>query len=295
MWRLMNGGVNLFFRRDKHETVANLWIEMGSIPLCLHGGVEKLWDELKNMLKAEGIAVIKDIVSRVDIYSDFDMCEVDEFCRRFHENCKVTRARKIGQYAQEDLNTALYMNGYKHTGFSIGTDIKLRIYDKRYELKNDPIKWGVFADKYDGIPDILTRVEFQLRRNALKEFAVGDGARIEGVASYLTVREALWRYLTEDWFRLTEEKVDKDNNHQSRAKNWLFWDVVRSAVAQAVECVRRIRRKIQINPEHLFKMGMGCICKAAILEVAGALKRRRMLYVTSATSCVPTALNITVK
>ncbi len=242
---------------------------MGSIPLCLHGGVEKLWDELKNILKAEGITVIKDIVSRVDIYSDFDVCDVEEFCRRFHENCKVTRARKIGQYAQEDLNTALYMNGYKHTGFSIGTDIKLRIYDKRYELKNDPIKWGVFADKYDGIPDILTRVEFQLRRNALKEFAVGDDARIEGVASYLTVREALWRYLTEDWFRLTEEKVDKDNNHQSRAKNWIFWDVVRNAVAQAVECVRRIRRKIQINPEQLFKMGMGCICKAAILEKGG--------------------------
>ncbi len=261
-YRLMNGSVNLFFRRDRHETVANLWVEMGSIPLCLHGGVENLWARVKEVLESQGIHIIKDIVSRVDIYSDFDLFDVEECCRRFRENCKVTRARKIGQYAEEELNTALYMSGARHTGFSIGTDIKLRVYDKRYELKRDPLKWGVFADRYDGIPETLTRVEYQLRRNALKEFKTGDVERIEGVESYLAVREQLWRYLTEDWFRLTEEKVDKDNNHQSRAKNWTFWDVVQNAVARVEECIQRVRGKIMINPEHLFKMGMGCICKA---------------------------------
>ncbi len=164
------------------------------------------------------------------------------------------------------MNTALYMNGRKHTGFSIGTDIKLRVYDKRYELRNDPVKWGVFADKYDGIPDVLTRVEFQLRRVALKEFDVGDGARIEGVESYLAVRENLWRYLTEDWFRLTAEKVDKDNNHQSRAGTWFFWEVVQNAVSKASDVMQRVKRSVKVDPMHLFKMGMGCICKAVILE-----------------------------
>ncbi len=162
------------------------------------------------------------------------------------------------------------MNGYKHTGVSIGTDIKLRVYDKRYELRTDPLKWGVFADKYDGIPEILTRVEFQLRRNALKEFKTGDIERIEGVESYLTVRDQLWRYLTEDWFRLTADKVDKDNNHQSRAATWLFWEAVQNAVSKVVEYVQRVGRKIQIDPEHLFKMGMGCICKAAVMEKGNA-------------------------
>ena len=271
-YKLMNGGVNLFFRRDRHETVSNMWIELGSIPLCIYGGLENLWGEVQKVLKQEGVVIIRDIVSRVDIYSDFDICEVDEFCRRFYENCKVTRARKIGKYGQDELNTALYMNGYKHTGFSIGTDIKLRVYDKRYELRNDPIKWGVFADKYNGIPDVLTRVEFQLRRNALKEFEVGDGGRIEGVASYLPVREQLWRYLTEDWFRLTDEEVDKRNNHQSRAQTWTIWEAVQNAVSKAVDFIQRIDRKIKVDPAHLFKMGMGCICKAAILEAGSDIE-----------------------
>ena len=139
-------------------------------------------------------------------------------------------------------------------------------------MKNDPIKWGVFADKYVGIPDVLTRVEFQLRRNALKEFAVGTDDRIDGVDSYLKVRDNLWRYLTTEWFRLTDEPVDRKNNHQSRAKTWPVWESVQKAVGLVVDAVRRVKKKISVDCEHILKMSIGCMAKAAILEAGYSIQ-----------------------
>ncbi|MCC8164899.1 MAG: hypothetical protein LIQ31_01800 [Planctomycetes bacterium] len=268
---IRSGGVLIGFRRDKHETVANMWVEIGSIPLAANGGLTGVWAMLTAMFQKEGIRIEKDIVSRVDIYGDFDTCPVEEFCTRFNENKKISRARKVGHYG-EDLNYATYFSGRRHTGFSVGTNIKLRVYDKRYELEKDPIKWGIFAEKYDGIPDVLTRVEFQLRRVALKEFLTGDLERIEGVDSYLKNREKLWKYLTEDWFRLTEDAIDKQNKHQSRAETWSVWQVVQNAVVAAKE-IFRWKRAPKYDMEQLYRMAMGCICKIAAFEIGDAVEK----------------------
>ncbi len=266
---LKNGDVNIFIRRDKHETVANVWLEIGSIPLCRYGGLRNTLDEVYKVFKAEGITVVKEILSRVDMYADYDICGIHDFCERFYNKSRVTRARRIGNYGEVLLNYSSHMVGDDHTGFKIGTDIQLRCYDKRLELAKDPIKWGVFADKYDGIPETLTRVEFQLRRNGLKGVEVkgADGgvedARIDDVDSYLKARDGLWRYLTCEWFRFTENPVDKENKHHSRAKTWWVWEAIQNAVSSAVESVRRVRRKVQVNPELLDKIGYGCIMEAA--------------------------------
>lgn len=262
---IASGGVLIGFRRDSHETVSNMWVEMGSIPLAMNDGLTGVWGELKRMFKAESVTVIREIVSRVDMYADFDACDVSEFCRRFNEGMKVTRARKIGNYA-EDLNTATYLVGLRFTGFSMGTNIKLRCYDKRYELEKDPVKWGVFADRYNGIPEVLTRIEFQLRRVALKEFLFNGLDRIDGVDSYLAARDHLWKYLTEDWFRLTDEKVDAKNKNQSKASTWDIWRQIQDAAGHVVKEIFRHRRPAKVDMEHLYKMALGCMCKIAIWE-----------------------------
>ena len=265
---IMSGGVLLGFRRDSHETVSNMWVEMGSIPLAANDGLQGVWGMLKDMLKKESVTIVRDIVSRVDMYADFDNCDVGEFCRRFTEGMKVSRARKVGHYGEEDLNTATYLTGCRSTGFSLGHNIKLRCYDKALELEKDPVKWGVFAERYGGIPEVLTRVEFQLRRVALKEFLVNGLDRIDGVDSYLAARDHLWKYLTEDWFRLTEDAVDAKNNNQSKASTWTVWQTVQSAVGHVVKEIFRHHRSAQVDMEHLFKMAFGCMCKMAIWEKA---------------------------
>ncbi len=272
-YHLKAGDVNIFIRRDKYETVANIWLEIGSVPLCMAGGIRNAVDAVYKAFKAEGITVMKEILSRVDIYADYDICHVSDFCSRFVNNSRVTRARAISSHAiDEEINHAMYLSGSRYTGVSIGKDIRLRCYDKREEMKKNPIKWGVFAERYGGrIPETLTRVEFQLRRNALKEIQVmKDGettpGRIEDVDSYLKVRDGLWRYLTCEWFRFTEEPVDKKNNHYSRAKTWSIWEAVQNAVSSLCEAAKRIRRAVQVNPEHNKKMAIGVTMSAAMME-----------------------------
>ncbi len=214
---------------------------------------------------------MKEVLSRVDIYADYDICGIEDFCNRFFNNSRVTRARDTTNYGGEYLNFALYLSGARYTGVSIGKDILLRCYDKREELKKNPIKWAVFADRYDGIPETLTRVEFQLRRKALKEIQVlNEGetkpGRIDDVESYLKVRDGLWRYLTCEWFRFTEEPVDKKNNHHSRAKTWCVWEAVQNAVSSLCEAAKRVRRAVQVNPEHNKKMAIGVVMSAIMME-----------------------------
>lgn len=267
-YHIVSGGLHLFIRRDSHDTVANVWVEMGSVLLCRRGGVKGVWDDLRGMFAKEGMYILKDIVSRMDMYTDIDACGVDEFCQRFNDGRRVTRARKMGQYSCGDMNEGLYMVGRRYTGFSIGSDTKLRVYDKAFELRNDPIKWGVFEEKYDGIPEKLTRIEFQLRRVSLKAFSTEAGERIEGVESYLKLRENLWRYLTTEWFRLTAEHVDVENGHQNRADTWVFWEVVQAVVNEVVAPARRVLRKVQVNMDRLIKIGLGCFMKSALYEMA---------------------------
>lgn len=154
---IYSGGITIFLRESKSETVSNMWIEIGSIPLVTYGGLKGVWDMLQKMFKQENIFVEKDILSRVDMYIDTELAGVDTFCKKFENRCRITRARSIGQFSEEELNTAMYFSGKRYTGFTVGKNIKLRCYDKRHEMRNDPVKWSYFAEKYHGIPDTLTR------------------------------------------------------------------------------------------------------------------------------------------
>ncbi len=275
-YHLKSGDVDIFLRRDKHESVSNMWLEIGSVSLCRCGGLRNALDEIYAVFKAQGITVLKEILSRVDVYADYDSCKIHEFCDRMFNGSYITRARHIHYFGEDALDFSLHLDGRKYTGFSIGTQIHLRCYDKREEMKNDPIKWAVFAEKYDGIPDDLTRVEFQLRRKGLKDIQVmaDDGAepgRIEDVDSYLKVRNNLWRYLACEWFRFTEKPVDRKNKNNSKAKTWSTWEMVQNSVSSACESAKRTRRAVQVNPEHMKKMALGVVMGAAMLERPGEI------------------------
>jgi hypothetical protein len=262
---IRSGGITIGFRRERAETVSNVWVEMGSVPLAQNFGVKGLWKLVQEFFAKEGFTIEKHVISRVDMYKDIPDVHVGEFCEKMLKGCSVYRARRLGYY-WEELNTGMYLSGSCYTGFSLGKNIKLRCYDKRKEMRFDYIKWHIFCDLYNGIPEVLTRVEFQLRRRALTEFATSEVGRINTVEEYLAMRGSLWRYLTSTWFRLTEKEVDRKNEHQDRSVVWSVWGVIQQ-VAEGGKKVVRTAKKTLRDVSACYLQALGCIVKGAVFSM----------------------------
>ncbi len=121
--------------------------------------------------------------------------------------------------------SAVFKENRKITGFQYGKgDIVVRIYDKVTELlkPENSEKLLFFREKWGFFPESCTRIEFQLRRKALKEF------NINTFSDALNSVDDLWNYLTTSWFRHTSVSVDRKNSHQTRAKDSFFWSIVQN-------------------------------------------------------------------
>jgi hypothetical protein len=126
----------------------------------------------------------------------------------------VKQARRYRIYGDVRRdNTAVF-------GFSKHSVCSLRVYDKSLELKDNPAKraffhelWGVSLDEKVSV----TRVEFQLRKDILKELS---SVKFEDLVQNL---QGIWKYLTTKWFRLCE-KVNRHNTKD--AQNTKFWDII---------------------------------------------------------------------
>jgi hypothetical protein len=121
--------------------------------------------------------------------------------------------------------SAVHSFGRVPTGFVVGQgDLKVRVYDKFHEANRVVEKiaavvqyrWGYFTAT-------ATRVEFQVRRETLKEFG------IDTVDDWFSKRGAVCEYLCHDWFRLTNAPVDR--NHADRSETLPEWLTVQQAFA----------------------------------------------------------------
>jgi hypothetical protein len=80
-----------------------------------------------------------------------------------------------------------------------------RIYNKTEEIKTtgkDWFKTAWFENGWDGKKDVW-RIEFQLRREALKELGIDKVEDIKGN------EERLWNYLTNNWLKMNDPKWEK--------------------------------------------------------------------------------------
>ncbi len=89
--------------------------------------------------------------------------------------------------------------------------------------------WGV--DRYDA--QAVTRVEYQIKRPKLRLFANDEGKRIDTVFDLVHTLSSLWRYLTTEWTRHTENPVNRNHN-QSKSKVSEFWEKVQAVVWSGV-------------------------------------------------------------
>ena len=178
----------------------------------LHGaGVEYVVEWSRSLLESVCGPVLLE-VSRVDLFADFQGWSIS------------------GDHRREFLCRAdtrhLFENGEEFNGLQIGTRgsgaIFARLYDKTIEsAKSGTAYWkDVWGDTFD--PDLhVTRVEFELHREVLRQFGISTPDEVLGATG------SLWHYLTHDWLT---HRIPSDDETRSR------WPV-----SEQWQCVQRAR------------------------------------------------------
>jgi hypothetical protein len=240
-----SGDIFLFLSpRSPESPVPNMSLKIGS--LTCQGDLDQFFLYFHRFLRLLGCKVVEEIVSRFDICTDI--------------------AQKISESGVDDLSkqicrserSALYFSRKEFTGISIGKGaISCRIYDKIREMKDkqDSVKTAFFYEKWadsgDQFTDI-TRVEFQLRREFLKEIGVTD------YKSLVSVTHNIWTYCTEKWLRYASRSVDRLNKNHSQSGISDFWAIVQGSFDGSVSVTRK-RVVNTCNIEALGKQIRGCM------------------------------------
>ena len=213
--------IQLMNRAEPHETLPNGIIRITSIPLMRFGS-GACWARVEEWMEALGAEVVRACIGRVDLCVDLPGTEIDQLDRPYRLGHYVSRARLSAEYG---LETPLVNHrfGRQSTGFRLGGgDKRVRAYDKLRETQNEPEKRALLvARRWGGLPKAASRVEFQLRREALKEYG------IDSVDDYFGKRDAVAWDLCANWFRLTEGPVDPKHPERSRVLP-LWWDVAKA-------------------------------------------------------------------
>ena len=134
----------------------------------------------------------------------------------------ITLARNVRRYTQENQKLeALFQKGRTLTSIRIGGEqLHVRIYNKQIELKQHPEKAWERGLWNNPLATNVTRTEFQLRREKLKEF------QIESTATLESKIPATWAYLTQVWLTLNTEHSPKGNRDATPSE---FWQQVQAA------------------------------------------------------------------
>lgn len=144
-------------------------------------------------------------VSRIDLFVDvqgWDLQATDR--RRF-----AARATARRTYEDGDELTGLQ--------WGAGRAILARIYDKTVEIKKDGKDWwpDIWGDAYDPAQRVV-RVEFQVKRDALRDFGLHSPADV------LAHRALLWKYLTVNWLSLRSASSDSNISRRTIDPDWEF-------------------------------------------------------------------------
>jgi hypothetical protein len=180
-------------------------------------------------------------VSRVDLFADI------LWPKRFYSG----DMQKFSKRAKD--TTTRHHNG-KVSGFTIGKGIvQARIYDKTLEIRRSGKDW--LYDLWGVGKDVqVWRVEFQLRRDALRDF------RIETFDDLLNSSQALWDYCTSKWLSVRAT----GRSDAARRRMASFWGVARAAeLRPGDDGAKLVRRE---------RMKQGMTEKQAAAQMAGITK-----------------------
>jgi len=211
-----------------------------------HAGIEKAEEGLRHIVNSLGVVNEPANISRVDLYADFCAdCEMDAF-------------EPLRDWVTRVETMSLHYSYGQFSGWSFGSggDIVARLYDKTLEVEKKSRKLYLHelwkAAGWDGESQVW-RMEFEAKRNALVSL------QLPKLSHLLPNQAALWRYLTENWLRLTVP-AESDTN-RARWNNHPLWDFIASAfdTENAHTKLQRFNPARLPEDERLFVHGLGGI------------------------------------
>lgn len=190
-------------KSEKFSSSPNVYLSINSRTMW-GKGIAYALDLAAKDVKYFGGKIVEVLPSRLDLCADFKLSP--GLSLPFLEEHAVCRSRDVRPIIKAGILETCYFG-------APAAEIRIRIYNKGKEvLKKGEKLW--LADMWgtDDFQDIW-RVEFQLRRAALKEFKINDFPDLWRRAG------GLWKYLTEDWFSLRS----LDNDRQNRRSIHPWW------------------------------------------------------------------------
>ena len=179
---------NLFIgKAARPGSSPNVYLSIAA-KMLWHNGIETVLSWIAEDLKAIGGGLVQCIkVSRVDLCCDFWVSRGLSY--EFLLSHKVTRNDKGKLFLDKNELQTYYVGDAK-------SPIELRIYNKGLEVKQNGTKlWFLELWRRESTEDIW-RIEFQIRRPALKQFGINS------IDDLKETQAGLWLYLTSKWFSL---------------------------------------------------------------------------------------------
>ncbi|MEL7267703.1 MAG: replication initiation factor domain-containing protein, partial [Planctomycetota bacterium] len=222
----------------------------------LERGLPDLLRALDEIFRTIGVVVQETKVSRVDLCADVVGLEMREVFSDWLNNRGITQTRKFAIYGVRGSN-GRGLDGVQTLSLGArNADCQLRIYDKVAEVAGDQWKTDLMvANRWGGLVENAARVEFQIRREKLREMGFDSlESVLQGLSHMVSV-------LTSEWFRVADDDVDR--RHTERSSNAQWWDNVCNAFASWTQ-VWGSQKSVVIKregttAEKMMRQAIGCL------------------------------------
>lgn len=250
---------DIYDSSDHGQTRPVIKLHIPGKPLLARGLPQVLLD-VHRILIALGVVVVSRLmVTRADIFVDLP----GEPLRKFEKLLSPSGDSKAFVCRHQRLSTEGTSQGRETLYLGKGGKISARIYDKKKELARDDEKQSLYMQRFHKKQtqpaDDLTRVEFQLRRQPLK-----DRFGVDTVYDLLGRLGFICDYLTSKWLRLLKRSADSGNAHRESVHP--LWEMVQNALRKMSQLIPNwapIVAPEVANPSTLIKSAFGSLITAA--------------------------------
>jgi len=247
---IVDNWYNIKISRSNKNIMPQLCVQISSEVLTCYGVGNTVNDLRRIVIKILG-DVKEEIISRVDIFVDFSTSEILEDIKR---PSLITKARKVQKYWEYDI----------FSGWTIGMggDILARIYEKTLELKQSHKDYmKEIWEKYGwNTHDSIWRIEYQLRRNFLKQIKTNTIPDIPGNIN------SIWKYCLHDWLRYA---VINPNINKTRWKTHPLWEILQKTEFTDIhrtDVIRTVDKERIPSKKSLFQNGIGYLTSFAAIN-----------------------------
>lgn len=277
-WKLEREGVRvgIINRQQPHETLPNAHVVITGDVMLAAGGLDTLWPRVLAWLEEIGAEIVAEKVSRVDACYDVFDVPVRDFYEAFHAGRVVTRAKKSAEFGEGGWK--VWKRGRRVTGFTIGAAPALTIYNKREECTDPAVLAMLVERKWGGeCPEIVTRAEFRLRSEFLREgrWLPFEQRRskcrrvkvVQTVADWIAHRVQVVEYLTHRWVRFVNEGFDR--RHTERAENASFWSIICEGIVKLWDRITGHTPAFEysrVTDETMIRQAIGCLSRAVAMR-----------------------------